>query len=281
MHLHHDVHNLAYVTNTNNALATAPSAAKDLTLLGLNHYVGTDAFGSTARATAIRCVLQARLPLVVRAVWPDHQGVSACSQKPTGRLLWERPGSACLDLPACRRSRPLLSTISGDPGSGSAILGGQQLVLHSREADMRARGSNNAGGAWNHAFYFKCMAPPMGNASANAPSADSALSKAIDATWGNFTAFKANFTETGVTRFGSGFAWLIVSPSRNNALVTLSTPNQARAAPGSNACAFSAQSRVARQRLSHAGGCALLAGDHCQAVWPHACSVTGACVEGG
>ncbi len=116
---------------------------------------------------------------------------------------------------------------------------------------MRARGSNNAGGAWNHAFYFKCMAPPTGNASANAPSTDSALSKAIDATWGNFTAFKANFTETGVTRFGSGFAWLIVSPSRNNALVTLSTPNQARAAPGSGACACATTGpcHLSRQRL--------------------------------
>lgn len=59
MKLHHDVHNQAYVTNTNNALATAPAAAKDLTLLGLNHNVGTDTFGTTARATAIRCVLQA------------------------------------------------------------------------------------------------------------------------------------------------------------------------------------------------------------------------------
>ncbi len=128
MHLHHDVHNLAYVTNTNNALATAPSAAKDLTLLGLNHYVGTDAFGSTARATAIRCGLQARLPLDVRAVWPGHWGGSACSQKPSKTLLWERLGSACLDLPACRRSRPRLSTSDGEPlirrtripGSGSA-----------------------------------------------------------------------------------------------------------------------------------------------------------------
>ena len=84
---------------------------------------------------------------------------------------------------------------------------------------------NNAGGAWNHAFFFKCMAKPTAaNASTNAPAADSPLSKAIDLTFGNFSTFKTNFSEAATKRFGSGFAWLVVNNS--NKLAVFSTPNQ-------------------------------------------------------
>ena len=55
MALHHGVHNKAYVTNANAALAEAPPAAKNLTLLGLNHNVGTGLFSKPALNTAFRC----------------------------------------------------------------------------------------------------------------------------------------------------------------------------------------------------------------------------------
>lgn len=54
MKLHHDTHNQAYVTNVNVALAKAPSSARDLTLLGLNHNVGANVLGDEATATGIR-----------------------------------------------------------------------------------------------------------------------------------------------------------------------------------------------------------------------------------
>ena len=57
MALHHGVHNKAYITNANAALAEAPPAAKNLTLLGLNHNVGTGLFSKPALNTAFRCVL--------------------------------------------------------------------------------------------------------------------------------------------------------------------------------------------------------------------------------
>lgn len=55
MALHHGVHNKAYVTNANAALAEAPPAVKNLTLLGLNHNVGTGLFSKPALNTAFRC----------------------------------------------------------------------------------------------------------------------------------------------------------------------------------------------------------------------------------
>lgn len=87
---------------------------------------------------------------------------------------------------------------------------------------------NNAGGAWNHAFFFQCMAPTAAgsNASANAPEKDGPLAKAIDASFGNFSAFKANFSEGAAKRFGSGFEWLIVETDSGDKLATTSTANQ-------------------------------------------------------
>ena len=87
---------------------------------------------------------------------------------------------------------------------------------------------NNAGGAWNHAFFFQCMAPPAAgsNATANAPAANGPLAKAIDASFGNFSAFKANFSEGAAKRFGSGFDWLIVENDNGDKLATTSTANQ-------------------------------------------------------
>lgn len=64
---------------------------------------------------------------------------------------------------------------------------------------------NNAAQAWNHAFYWLCMAPPKSQ-DANEPSGD--LAAAIDEEFGSFGAFKEQFTEIGKTHFGSGWAWL-------------------------------------------------------------------------
>ena len=77
---------------------------------------------------------------------------------------------------------------------------------------------NNGGGHFNHSLFWTVMAP---NAGGN-PSGD--LAAAIDAAFGSYDAFKTKFSEAGTTRFGSGWAWLIVGA--DGKLAVSSTPNQ-------------------------------------------------------
>lgn len=77
---------------------------------------------------------------------------------------------------------------------------------------------NNAGGFYNHLFFWTVMAP----ASGQAPSGD--LSDAINKSFGSFDKFKEAFGNAGKKQFGSGWAWLSVNMEGN--LVVSSTPNQ-------------------------------------------------------
>jgi superoxide dismutase, Fe-Mn family len=77
---------------------------------------------------------------------------------------------------------------------------------------------NNAGGAWNHDFFWKIMAPADKRGS---PSP--ALLQRIVADFGSVDAMKTQFNTAGATRFGSGWAWVVV---RDKKLVITSTPNQ-------------------------------------------------------
>ena len=76
---------------------------------------------------------------------------------------------------------------------------------------------NNGGGHWNHSFFWESLAPGKGGQPSGA------LSEAINAAFGSFDAFKEKFNATGATRFGSGWAWLIVKDGK---LDVSSTPNQ-------------------------------------------------------
>jgi len=76
---------------------------------------------------------------------------------------------------------------------------------------------NNGGGFYNHSLFWNIMAP---NAGGN-PSGD--LADAIDVAFGSFEAFKDEFSKAAATRFGSGWAWLIVVDGK---LQVTSTPNQ-------------------------------------------------------
>jgi Fe-Mn family superoxide dismutase len=60
---------------------------------------------------------------------------------------------------------------------------------------------NNAAQAWNHAFFWKAMAPTGGR-----PEGD--LAAAIQGAFGDNASFKKQFVEAGVGQFGSGWAWL-------------------------------------------------------------------------
>lgn len=76
---------------------------------------------------------------------------------------------------------------------------------------------NNGGGHWNHTFFWESMAPHAGGT----PSGE--LADAINSAFGSFDAFKEKFATAGATRFGSGWAWLIIKDGK---LEVSSTPNQ-------------------------------------------------------
>ena len=77
---------------------------------------------------------------------------------------------------------------------------------------------NNGGGHYNHSLFWTVMGP---NGGGN-PSGE--LANAIDDAFNSFDKFKEDFSKAGVTRFGSGWAWLIVGA--DGKLAVTSTPNQ-------------------------------------------------------
>ena len=91
----------------------------------------------------------------------------------------------------------------------------EELVKHAGSISPAVR--NNGGGHWNHTFFWESLA---GNAGGK-PSGK--LAEAIDAAFGSLDAFKEKFSQAGMTRFGSGWAWLIIKDGK---LEVSSTPNQ-------------------------------------------------------
>ncbi len=107
----------------------------------------------------------------------------------------------------------------------AAVEADPQLQGQSLEQLVAAAGTlpavvrNNAGGHWNHSFFWTTMAPP---AQTGQPSP--ALQQAIDRQFGSLDAMKAALNDAGTKRFGSGWAWLIVG--QDGELTVTSTPNQ-------------------------------------------------------
>ncbi|ACB60338.1 Fe-Mn family superoxide dismutase [Exiguobacterium sp. PvP048] len=89
--------------------------------------------------------------------------------------------------------------------------------LDSLPANIQTAVRNNGGGHWNHSFFWKLLKKNDGAA----PTGE--LATAIDEAFGSFDAFKDEFTKAATTRFGSGWAWLIVDGGK---LAVVSTPNQ-------------------------------------------------------
>ncbi len=106
----------------------------------------------------------------------------------------------------------LNKAIAGTANEGKTI---EELVAAAGTISPAVR--NNGGGHWNHSFFWETMAPKAGGAPSGA------LATAIDAAFGRFDSFKEKFAAAGMTRFGSGWAWLIVKDGK---LEVSSTPNQ-------------------------------------------------------
>lgn len=90
---------------------------------------------------------------------------------------------------------------------------------------------NNAGGHANHSFFWTVMGPNGGGG----PSGD--LAAAIDSDLGGLDAFKGAFAKAGATRFGSGWAWLVVK--EDGKLAVGSTANQDSPLMGEATAGFS------------------------------------------
>ncbi len=106
----------------------------------------------------------------------------------------------------------LNKAIAGTPNEGKSLA---ELVASAGAIGAPVR--NNGGGHWNHTFFWENMAPNAGGAPSGA------LADAINAAFGSFDAFKEKFAQAGMTRFGSGWAWLLVKDGK---LEVSSTPNQ-------------------------------------------------------
>ncbi len=91
----------------------------------------------------------------------------------------------------------------------------EQLIASAGKISPAVR--NNGGGHWNHTFFWESMEENEGGM----PSGD--LAAAIHNAFGTFDAFKEKFAQAGMTRFGSGWAWLILKDGK---LEICSTPNQ-------------------------------------------------------
>lgn len=83
--------------------------------------------------------------------------------------------------------------------------------------DIRGVVRNNGGGHSNHTFFWEVISPSGGGI----PSGS--LGEAITSAFGSFDSFKDAFTKAALTRFGSGWAWLIKS---GDSVQVTSTPNQ-------------------------------------------------------
>ena len=83
--------------------------------------------------------------------------------------------------------------------------------------DKRTAVRNNAGGHANHSLFWQIMSPDGGGEPSGA------LADAIASTFGGFDALKETVTQNGVTRFGSGWSWLVWNGS---GLEAYSTANQ-------------------------------------------------------
>ncbi len=106
----------------------------------------------------------------------------------------------------------LNKALAGTPNEGKSL---EEIVKVAGTISPAVR--NNGGGHWNHSFFWNILAVNGGSA----PTGE--LADAINSAFGSFDALKEKFNTAATTRFGSGWAWLIVKDGK---LDVTSTPNQ-------------------------------------------------------
>lgn len=101
-------------------------------------------------------------------------------------------------------------------GTDMANMTLDELMASMSKHPMAVR--NNGGGHYNHSLFWQLLSPAGGGAPTGS------LAEAIANELGGFDKFKADFANAGMTRFGSGWAWLCVKEDKT--LCICSTPNQ-------------------------------------------------------
>jgi Fe-Mn family superoxide dismutase len=100
------------------------------------------------------------------------------------------------------------------------LVRGTEFEGRSLEDTVRASSGaifNNAGQAWNHAFFWQCLGP-------EAPAQPGgALMKAIEGAFGSFAMFQDRFTKAAIDTFGSGWTW--VTRATDGSVAIRSTSN--------------------------------------------------------
>jgi len=107
----------------------------------------------------------------------------------------------------------LNKALEGKPEANSSI---DDIIKNISKFPQAVR--NNGGGHYNHSLFWTWLSPSGGGEPTGA------LGDAIKSTFGSFADFKTKLSEAGATRFGSGWAWLIVTADKKLAIT--STPNQ-------------------------------------------------------
>ena len=107
----------------------------------------------------------------------------------------------------------LNAAVTGTPLEGKTL-----LELFSTISTLAPAVRNNGGGHYNHDLFWNILSPAGGGAPVGT------LGKAIDAKFGSFGAFKEEFKKASITRFGSGWAWLVAQ--KDGSVAVSSTPNQ-------------------------------------------------------
>jgi Fe-Mn family superoxide dismutase len=95
-----------------------------------------------------------------------------------------------------------VDTVNQILGQSEAKPASLEDVVHEAVSGGQQKLANNAGQAWNHAFFWESMSPEAG-----APSGP--LAEAITQAFGGSEAFQAEFVKQGVAHFGSGWVWLV------------------------------------------------------------------------
>lgn len=107
----------------------------------------------------------------------------------------------------------LNKALEGKPEADASI---EEIITNISKYPAAVR--NNGGGHYNHSLFWTLLAPNAGGTPTGA------LAEAINSTFGSFDELKTKISEAGATRFGSGWAWLIVTADKK--LAVTSTPNQ-------------------------------------------------------
>jgi len=107
----------------------------------------------------------------------------------------------------------LNKALEGKPEANNSI---DDIIKNISKYPMPVR--NNGGGHYNHSLFWTLLSPGGGGEPSGA------LGTAINSTFGSFADFKTKVNEAGATRFGSGWAWLIITSDKK--LAVCSTPNQ-------------------------------------------------------